>query len=134
MTKLSFLRNCYGVTFDATLSSTVTLLLTVSLSTDEEYTCVKYFWVLTRFIPLGRPRRRWEDNIKMYLMEVGCGGMDWIELVCSGVIHCDNTRTQRETMIRNIGTWPTSKQDLINKHQKIFSWFVESIDFDDMQQ
>ena len=29
--------------------------------------------------PLGRPRRRWEDNIKMDL-EVGCGGMDWIEL------------------------------------------------------
>jgi len=26
--------------------------------------------------PLGRPRRRWEDNIKMYLQEVGCGGMD----------------------------------------------------------
>jgi len=31
--------------------------------------------------PLGRPRRRWEDNIKMYLQEVGCGGMDWIDLV-----------------------------------------------------
>jgi hypothetical protein len=30
--------------------------------------------------PLGRPRRRWEDNIKMDLHEVGCGGMDWIEL------------------------------------------------------
>ena len=30
--------------------------------------------------PLGRPRRRWENNIKMYLQEVGCGGMDWIEL------------------------------------------------------
>jgi len=29
---------------------------------------------------LGRPRHRWEDNIKMYLQEVGCGGMDWIEL------------------------------------------------------
>ena len=29
---------------------------------------------------LGRPRRRWEDNIKMNLQEVGCGGMDWIEL------------------------------------------------------
>jgi hypothetical protein len=28
----------------------------------------------------GDPRRRWEDNIKMYLQEVGCGGMDWIEL------------------------------------------------------
>jgi hypothetical protein len=30
--------------------------------------------------PLGRPRVRWEDNIKMDLQEVGCGGMDWIEL------------------------------------------------------
>ena len=29
---------------------------------------------------LGRPRRRWEDNIKMDLQKVGCGGMDWIEL------------------------------------------------------
>jgi hypothetical protein len=29
--------------------------------------------------PLGRPRHRWEDNIKMDLQEVGCG-MDWIEL------------------------------------------------------
>ena len=29
--------------------------------------------------PLGRPRRRWEDHIKMDLQEVGCGGMDWIE-------------------------------------------------------
>ena len=26
--------------------------------------------------PLGRPRRRWENNIKMALQEVGCGGMD----------------------------------------------------------
>ena len=31
--------------------------------------------------PLGRPRPRWEGNIKMDLQEVGCGGMDWIELV-----------------------------------------------------
>jgi hypothetical protein len=30
--------------------------------------------------PLGRPRCKWEDNIKMDLQEVGCGGMDWIEL------------------------------------------------------
>jgi hypothetical protein len=30
--------------------------------------------------PLGRPRHTWEDNIKMDLQEVGCGGMDWIEL------------------------------------------------------
>jgi len=30
--------------------------------------------------PMGRPRRRWEDNIKLDLQEVGYGGMDWIEL------------------------------------------------------
>jgi len=30
--------------------------------------------------PLGRPRHRWEDNIKMDLQEAGCGGMDWYEL------------------------------------------------------
>jgi len=30
--------------------------------------------------PLGRPRRRWEDNIKMEIQEVSCGGMDWFEL------------------------------------------------------
>jgi hypothetical protein len=30
--------------------------------------------------PLGRPKRRWEGNIKMDLQEVGCGIMDWIEL------------------------------------------------------
>jgi len=28
----------------------------------------------------GIPRHRWEDNIKMDLQEVGCGGMDWIDL------------------------------------------------------
>ena len=30
--------------------------------------------------PLGRPRLRWKDNIKMDLQEVGCGDVDWIEL------------------------------------------------------
>jgi hypothetical protein len=30
--------------------------------------------------PLVRPRYRWEDNIRMDLQEVGCGGMDWIWL------------------------------------------------------
>ena len=30
--------------------------------------------------PLGRSRRRWENNIMMNLQEVGCGGMHWIEL------------------------------------------------------
>jgi hypothetical protein len=30
--------------------------------------------------PLGRSRRRWEDNIKLDLREIGWGGMDWIDL------------------------------------------------------
>jgi hypothetical protein len=30
--------------------------------------------------PLGRPRRRWVDNIKMDLLEIGWGGVDWIDL------------------------------------------------------
>jgi ribosome biogenesis protein Nip4 len=30
---------------------------------------------------LGRPRRRWEDNIKRHLEAAGCGVMHWIELV-----------------------------------------------------
>jgi hypothetical protein len=30
--------------------------------------------------PLGKPKRRWEDNTKMNLQEVGCGGMDWIDV------------------------------------------------------
>jgi hypothetical protein len=30
--------------------------------------------------PLGRPRHRWEDNIQMDLQEMGCEGLDWIEL------------------------------------------------------
>jgi len=39
--------------------------------------------------PLGRPRSRWEDNIKMGLQEGGCGGMEWIELaqIWTGVGH-----------------------------------------------
>jgi hypothetical protein len=31
--------------------------------------------------PLGRPRRKWEDNIKMDVQEVGWGGVDWIDMV-----------------------------------------------------
>jgi len=31
-------------------------------------------------MPLGRPSHKWEDNIKIDLQEVECGGMDWIKL------------------------------------------------------
>jgi len=44
--------------------------------------------------PLGRPRRRWEDNIKMDLREVGCGGMDWIELA--------NGRDRRRALVNAV--------------------------------
>jgi hypothetical protein len=37
--------------------------------------------------PLGRPRRRWVDNIKMDLREIGWGGMDWIDLA-QGPVEC----------------------------------------------
>ena len=45
--------------------------------------------------PLGRPMRRWEDNIKMDLQEVGYRVMDWIELaqdraVVAGTCNCGN--------------------------------------------
>ena len=33
---------------------------------------------------LGRLRRRWKDNIKVDLQEVGCGGIDWIALAQNG--------------------------------------------------
>ena len=42
------------------------------------------YWVLVGKpegrTPLGRPRRRWVDNIRMDLQEVGCGYIDWIGL------------------------------------------------------
>jgi hypothetical protein len=38
--------------------------------------------------PLGRPRRRWEDHIEMYLQEAGCRGMDWIGSTDGGGEKC----------------------------------------------
>jgi len=43
--------------------------------------CTGFWWGHLRGNrPLGIPRRKWGDNIKMDLQEVRCGGMDWIEL------------------------------------------------------
>jgi hypothetical protein len=41
---------------------------------------VKHYGLCRLSCPVGRPRRRWEDNIKMDLQEVEFGGVDWIEL------------------------------------------------------
>jgi hypothetical protein len=46
----------------------------------EERGAYRVLVVNLRKRPLGRPRRRRENNIKMDIEEVGCGGMDWIEL------------------------------------------------------
>jgi hypothetical protein len=40
--------------------------------------------------PLEGPRGRWEFNVKMDLQEMGCGGMDWIELTQVGTCECGN--------------------------------------------
>jgi hypothetical protein len=42
--------------------------------------CTGVWWGNLRERPLGRPRRRWEDNIRMDLEEVGCGCEEWIGL------------------------------------------------------
>jgi hypothetical protein len=42
--------------------------------------CPHIFCHNTRYLPLGRPRRRWEDNIKMDLQEVRWAGVDWIDM------------------------------------------------------
>jgi hypothetical protein len=41
---------------------------------------IGYLWESQKERPLGRPRRRWVDNFKMDLGELGWGGMDWIYL------------------------------------------------------
>ena len=45
-------------------------------------------------IPLERPRRRWEDNIKMDLMEMGCDARNWMDLA--------EDRDQRRTYVRAV--------------------------------
>jgi hypothetical protein len=41
--------------------------------------------------PLGKPRCRWEDNIKMYTKQIGCEIMDWIQLI--------QGRVQKRTLV-----------------------------------
>jgi hypothetical protein len=58
--------------------------------------------------PLGKPRRRWEDNIRMDLQEVGGGRGDWMELAEDFVI------TARDLGFhKNVGNFLTSFKDLL---------------------
>jgi hypothetical protein len=41
---------------------------------------IGYWWESEGKRPQGRPRCRWVNNIKIGLGEIGCGGMDWIDL------------------------------------------------------
>jgi hypothetical protein len=41
---------------------------------------IGFWWEIQKEEPLGRPRRRWVDNIKLDLREIEWGGMDWIDL------------------------------------------------------
>jgi hypothetical protein len=43
-------------------------------------TCRRFWWKYQKEKPLERPRRRWEDGIKMDLREIGWGGVAWIHL------------------------------------------------------
>jgi hypothetical protein len=47
---------------------------------ERRAVCLVLVGKLEGYRPLGRPRRRWKNNIKMDLNEMGCGGVDWIEL------------------------------------------------------
>jgi len=53
------------------------------------------------------------------------------------LFHCTKTNTQREVLKQHIsqqGNWPASKQELMSKYRNSFSAFIESIDFDLLQQ
>ena len=54
---------------------------TCSVYGAEERRMQGFGWTPEGKRPLGRPRRRWEDNIKIDLREVGCGDKDYIDLV-----------------------------------------------------
>jgi hypothetical protein len=61
--------------------------------------------------PLGRPRRRWEDNIRMDLREIGWGGMDWIDLTVD--------RDQWRALVNTV-------MNLLKKCSAPWSWYVMS--------
>jgi hypothetical protein len=54
--------------------------------------------------PLGRPRRRWENNVRMDLRKIGWGGMDWIDLA--------QDRDQWRALVNTVMNLRTLHEDL----------------------
>jgi hypothetical protein len=59
--------------------------------------------------PLGRPRRRWKDNLKMYLGEIGIDGANWIRLLQDRVSWWAFVNTVMNLRV------PQRKQDIFEK-------------------
>jgi hypothetical protein len=70
---------------------------------------------------LGRPKHRWQDNIKMDLQEVRCEGMDWIDLAEDR----DRWRALVNTVM-NLATLPLGKSQKCSTEQEA-GWFLELV-------
>ena len=58
--------------------------------------------------PLGRPRCKWEDNMKMDLQEVGGGGGDWMELAQDRDVAGTCEYGEKPSASKNVGNFLTS--------------------------
>jgi hypothetical protein len=67
-------------------------MFTIKLSTRNAYRILVE--KLEEKRPLGRPRHRWEDNIRMDLREIEWGGMDWVDLA--------QDRDQRRALVNTV--------------------------------
>jgi hypothetical protein len=85
----TYLRTCWIAVHLFSYFISVSTLSICALESDIEERMVRgsYNILVGRpagIRPLGRPRRRWEDNIKMDLREIGFGDVDWIHLAQDG--------------------------------------------------
>jgi hypothetical protein len=111
----------------AVCSITVALCIRVSKWTQAicEITMAHYYWYIYISI-IYIYNRNWVDTRwQQYITHFS---MDHI------LFHCEYNKVNREDFKKKIGTWPTSKPDLITKYQKEFCAFVETIDFDTLQK
>jgi hypothetical protein len=73
--------NCIMMNFMAFILHLMRWAVFVAHMREEEKKCLQGFgWKTEGKRPLGRPRRRWKDNIKMDLKDIGIDGENWIRL------------------------------------------------------